>query len=85
MRFNVHPDGTTWWQVKPNVVIDARDLAGLGVVQMTLQGGANHFMLNVFLTGAATEDKREFNFNTLEELNTALEPLGLAWDDSPDA
>lgn len=85
MKFIVHPDGTTWWQPKPNAVIDARDLAGLGIVQTTSQStGDNHFSLHVYLTGASTDDKREFSYNTLEELNTVLEVLGLKWDDTPD-
>lgn len=77
-------EGTTWWQPKPNAVIDGRDLAGLGVVVTTSTEGRKDYMLNVFMSGARTEDKREFHYVTLEELNAVLEPLGLSWTDADD-
>lgn len=79
--FIVHPE-TTWWQPRPNAVIDARDIAGLGTVVMESTTGTKNYMLNVYLSGASTDDKREFSYTSLDDLNEALKPLGLEWQDA---
>ena len=77
-------DQTTWWSPKPNIVIDARDIASLSVMYVPLlnaEGGpskAYNVTLHVYLTGTS-QDKREFNYVSFEELNAVLKPLGLEW------
>ena len=67
---------TTWWSPAKHTVIDARDIALVGVVKGL---SSDSYTLHVTLTGS--EDKREFHFNNLEELNQTLQPLGLSWSD----
>ena len=78
--FDVHED-TTWWSPSKNTVIDARDISMLGVVKGV---STESYSLHVFLTGAGTEDKKEFSYNNLEDLNAVIDSLGLKWVDEPD-
>lgn len=73
--FEIHEE-TTWWSPTKHTVIDARDIALLGVVKGQ---STETYTLHVTLSGA--DDKREFFFNSLEELNSIIEPLGLKWTD----
>lgn len=71
--FEIHEE-TTWWSPVKHTVIDARDIAMLGVVK-----GTDCYFLHVVLSGVT--DKREFNYPNLEELNSAIGTLGLVWAD----
>ena len=71
--FKIINQDTTWWSPKPNAVIDARDIAGLGVVPSNPDWSTHDYTLHVYLTGAATDDKREFHYVSLEELNEVLD------------
>lgn len=73
--FKIHPE-TTWWSPANHTVIDARDIALLGVVKGQ---STESYTLHVIFTGS--DYNREFFYNNLEELNTALSPLGLTWAD----
>jgi hypothetical protein len=72
MSFKVN-EQALWWCPKPQTAIDPRELALLGVV-----GGPESFTLHVYLTGS--DDKREFHYVSLEDLNAVLQPLGLQWE-----
>jgi hypothetical protein len=67
---------TTWWSPQKHTVLDARDIALMGVVKGM---NTDTYTLHITLTGA--EDKKEFHYGSLADLNTVLNKLGLNWVD----
>lgn len=87
MSFTINPDSTAhWWRVKPNALIDPSKVAGMGVVsfaRVTTGTTVEHdYTLHLFMDGASTDDKREFGYSSLKELNDVLAFVGVQWEDA---
>lgn len=75
-----------WWHPQPNVVIDVRDISGFSVSTeqyFNPDGTASiiglRYNLLVSFSNKDKADSVSFSYNSVEELNEVLNPLGLSW------
>jgi hypothetical protein len=80
-------DKTTWWAPTPNSVIDARDISEIKVERLSSRDVSDWTSaptpdkaIRYYCTVTLPDRERVFKYNSIDEMNLALNVLGLHWD-----